>query len=325
MVSCLLVWCCIGQLRAQSSAPIEFLTVKEVIDKTLSTYPTIRQAEEAIRGAHVQLKLAESSYLPSIGGTASYTFLDPISKLTMGEKTVHIQSKNNLSFGVSLSQLIWDFGRTQAHVEVGRLQQQLAELQKNKTQQDLALQAIRSYYMTLYARKSIDMKERQLEDFKQMLQQTEVRRNTGSATNFDYLNTHAGLKAVETELIALRTAKERQYVSLSLLTDTVVNDHTGLNQTLPSVTETRTLDELIAFACDHRFEMRIMHQEYRLAVEQRRANFREYNPTLSAGASVGFKSGYEPSLEDIRFNYSLGATLHVPIYESGRRDRKSVV
>ena len=41
--------------------------------------------------------------------------------------------------------------------------------------------------------------------------------------------------------------------------------------------------------------------------------------TLSLGEDLGAKKVYEPSLGDLRFNYSAGATLKIPIYESNKR------
>ena len=73
---------------------------------------------------------------------------------------------------------------------------------------------------------------------------------------------------------------------------------------------------------DNRIEMNIIRKQYDLAVEERKAGDRILNPTLSVSASAGAKNGYEPSIEDIRFNYSAGATLNIPIYEGSKRARQ---
>ncbi len=298
------------------------LSLQIAIHRALDTYPTVQQAQEAVQSARINKKMSESSYLPTLSGVASYTFIDPISKLDMNNQTIHIQSKNNSSVGLSLNQLIYDFGKTHSKVESARISEQLANLQKDQVMQNLTLQTIQSYYMTAYARQSITVKERQLEDYGRLLAQTEVKKNAGAATSFDYLNTNSEYNGVKTALIALNTAKEKQYVSLSILIDTLVNDYTLLPLTFKRIQETRTLNELIEYALDHRIEMQIMQKEHALAIEQRRAADRAYNPSLSAGASAGFKNGYEPNINSLRFNYSVGATLHVPIYDGGRRGKQ---
>lgn len=298
------------------------LTMHTVIDRALTCYPTVKQAEEAVKTAQINKKMTSSSYLPTIAGVASYTFLDPISKLDMNQQIIHIQSKNNESFGISLNQLIYDFGKTRSKLEAARINEQLAMLQKEQVMQNLTLQAIQSYYMTAYARQSITVKEEQLEDYGRLVAQTEVKKNSGAATNFDYLNTSSEYNGVKTALIALNTAKEKQYITLSVLIDTIIDDNTLIPLSFQRIQENRTLQELIDYALEHRIEMQIMMKEHALAIEQRRAADRNYNPTLSAGASAGFKNGYEPSINDLKFNYSVGATLHIPIYSGGRRGKQ---
>lgn len=307
---------------ANGQSTTDSLTMQTVIHRALNSYPTVQQAEEAVKTAQINKKMTESSYLPTISGVASYTFIDPISKLDMNNQTIHIDSKNNSNFGLSLNQLIYDFGKTRSKVEAARISEQLAMLQKEQVMQKLTLQAIESYYTTAYARQSIMVKEKQLEDYARLVKQTEINKDAGAATNFDYLNTSSEYNAVKTALIALNTAKEKQYVTLSLLIDTIINDKTLIPLTFNRIKEDRTLDQLIDFALENRIEMQIMLKEYDLAIEQRKASDRTYNPSLSAGASAGFKNGYEPNINSIRFNYSFGATLHVPIYEGGRRSKQ---
>ena len=223
---------------------------------------------------------------------------------------------------MSISQLIWDFGKSAPKIEAAKIKRELAILEKNQLIQNLSLQTIESYLMTAYAKYSINVKERQLSDYAVLLKMTEIRRNTGSATNFDYLNTNSGYNAIKTELITLNTVKEKQYVSLSLLTDTLINDNTNLSLSFDNPKENQNLDELITYAMDNRIEMNILRKQYDLAVEERKAGDRILNPTLSVSASAGAKNGYEPSIEDIRFNYSAGATLNIPIYEGSKRARQ---
>ncbi len=301
------------------------LNLQSAMIRALATYPTIQQAQEAVKTAQLQTKLTESAYLPTLSGVASYLYMNPISKLTLGEQTIHIQSNHNATFGLSLNQLIWDFGKTRSSVEAARMKEEIALLQQKQVMQDLSLQTISGFYMTAYARRSIDIKERQLIDYEKLLKQTELKRSSGSATNFDYLNTSAEYNAVKTAIIALKTAKEKQYVTLSLLTDTLINDETLLPLSFPRIQETRSLNELIDYALMNRIEMQLVYKNHAIAIRELQVTERSYNPVLSASASGGFKNGYEPTLGELRFNYSVGATLHIPIYENGRRKKEKAI
>lgn len=297
------------------------LSMQSAVKRALETYPTVQQAEEMVKAAQLQTKMVKAAYLPTLAGKASYLFMDPISKLDMNHQTIHIQSNHNASIGVSLNQLIWDFGKTRSSVEAAKMKEEVAQLQQRQVMQSLILQTISSYYMTAYARQSISVKESQMMDYGKLLAQTEVMRASGSSTNFDYLNTSSEFNAVKTEIIALQTVKEKQYVTLSLLIDTLVNDQTQLPLSFMRIKEKRTMDELINFALTHRIEMQMVYKNHSIAIKELQATERSYNPALSAGASAGFKNGYEPDLGDLRFNYTVGATLNIPIYEGGRRSK----
>ncbi len=308
--------------RLVGQNPTDSLSLQQAIGRALITYPSVQKAQEIVQAAQINRKITTSSYLPTLAGVASYTFIDPISKLDFDDKTIHIESNHNGSIGLSFNQLIYDFGKTRSRIDAARISEQLATLQKEQVMQDLALQTIQSYYQTVYMRQSISVKDRQLEDYSGLLSQTEVRKQTGTATGYDYLNTNSEYHEVKTALIRLHSAKEKQYVSLSLLVDTLVSDQTLLPLAFEPIQEPRTMQELIAYAMDHRIEMQIMLKEHALAIEQRRVSDRAFNPTLSAGASAGFKNGYEPKINDLRFNYSVGASLQVPIYTGGKRAKE---
>lgn len=309
-----------GFAKAQTIS--DTLTLSSVVTRILQTYPSVTQAEEAIQTAAVQAEMARSVYLPNIAGKAAYSYIDPISALTLGDQTIHIQSHHNASVGISISQLIWDFGKSRPHVEATRLEKELAILQKRQLMQSLALQGIRAYYLTAFSRHSIQIKEEQLRNFGQMLEQTRIRKESGSATNFDYLNTNAGLQAVKSELIALATNKEKNYISLGTLADTIISDATPLSLSFNRSDETRSLDELVQYALTNRLEMRMMAKEIEIARLQEKTASRAFNPNLSAGVSGGFNNGYEPNINRLRANISAGATLQIPIYEGGKRKQE---
>jgi outer membrane protein TolC len=45
-------------------------------------------------------------------------------------------------------------------------------------------------------------------------------------------------------------------------------------------------------------------------------------PTLGIGANAGFKNGYVPDVNEIRFNYAAGVSLRIPIYDAGKAKRQ---
>ena len=298
------------------------LSPDKAVTMALETYPTLMQANAAIESAQVNTQITKSIYTPTIQGNLSYMWTEPTSHLGMDGKTIHITSNHDANIGVTLTQLIWDFGKNKPSLDKSLIQEELAQLKKEQTIQNLALQTLRTYYMTAYARHSINVKEKQLEDYGRMLGQEEIKRNTGSATSFDYLNTSAEYNSVKTELIALNTNKEKQYVTLSLYIGEKVNDITHLDYSLMEQLYFPPLDSLIEYSLENRTEMKIMYNQLSSAQLEEKVQGRNLNPTLSAKAQTGVKSGYAPAINDLKFNYSIGAALAVPILEGGKHNKE---
>ncbi len=298
------------------------LSPDKAVSMALQSYPTLMQANASIESAQISTQITKSIYTPTIQADLSYMWAEPTSDLNMGGQNIHISSNHNANMGVTLTQLLWDFGKNKPATEKALLQEEMAQLKREQTIQNLALQTLQTYYMTAYARHSINVKEKQLEDYAKMLSQEEIKKNTGSATSFDYLNTSAEFNSVKTELIALNTSKEKQYVTLSLYIGSKVNDATKLDYDLMSNLYFPSLDSLIDFALENRTEMKIMYNQLSSAQLEEKIQNRNINPTLSAQAQTGVKTGYAPLINDLKFNYSVGASLAVPIIEGGKYNKE---
>ena len=58
------------------------LALKGVIQQVISSYPSVKVAEEAIKNADSRIALAKTGYNPVVDMTASFANLAPVTKLT---------------------------------------------------------------------------------------------------------------------------------------------------------------------------------------------------------------------------------------------------
>jgi hypothetical protein len=88
----------VGQSTKNSSKPLtDSLSLKGVIQQVISTYPTVKIAEEAIRNADSRISLARTGYNPLVDMTASFANLGPVTKLNMPSfGTFQLYPGNNL-------------------------------------------------------------------------------------------------------------------------------------------------------------------------------------------------------------------------------------
>jgi outer membrane protein len=100
--------------RAQeSSAP---LTLVEALRLARAHQPALHQAESALAAAQGQSEVSRAPLLPQVNGSASYSRATaaqgPLPGSTTGSITGSLDTFPYYRFGVTASQLVWDFGRT---------------------------------------------------------------------------------------------------------------------------------------------------------------------------------------------------------------------
>ncbi len=83
------------------------LSLKSVIQQVISSYPTVKVAEEAIRNADSKIALAKTGYNPVVDLEASFADLAPVTKLSFPDLgTFQLYPQYNYSASLNLNQLV---------------------------------------------------------------------------------------------------------------------------------------------------------------------------------------------------------------------------
>lgn len=299
------------------------LTLNETIQRVLATYPSVKQADEAVKSAGYNVKMARAALLPVLNASATYTRVEPVAKVHFEEMDLPFNPKNNYDAGISISQLIYDFGKNRPKIEAAKQKQELSRLQQDELYQSLALNTVQMYYLNCFTRQAIKIKQQELDDYKEMLRQTEIRTRSGSSTSFDLLNTQVSQSAVQTQLADLLTSLKTQQTQLSILADTSVTEHIPLSQYVEIKQILANLEELLIMAYANRPEMQVVDRQVSIARLEESAARRAYNPSLDLSAQAGGKNGYPVHIDRMKLNYEAGVTLSVPLYEGGRRKQSA--
>lgn len=302
-----------------SAQQTDTLTLHETISRVINTYPTVKQADEAMKSAGYQVKMARAALLPMLNASASYMRVEPVSTVRFGDLDLSFDPNNNYNAGISLTQLLYDFGKNRPKIEAAKQKEELARIQKQEVYQSLALNAVQLYYLNSFTREAIRIKRQQLSDYDEMLRQTEVRTKSGSATSFDLLNTQVSQSGVKTQLTELTSTLNIQQRQLSILADTVISEQVPLHTQFEVQPNLMGLDHLLTTAYANRPEMQMANKQITIAQLEESAARRAYNPSLDLYASAGGKNGYPMHLDRMKLNYNAGVTLSIPLYEGGRR------
>lgn len=302
-----------------SAQQADTLTLRETISRVINTYPTVKQADEAMKSAGYQVKMARAALLPVLNASASYMRVEPVAKVHFEDMDLSFDPNNNYQAGISLTQLLYDFGKNRPKIEAAKQKEELARIQKEELYQNLALNTVQMYYLNSFTREAIRIKRQQLSDYDEMLRQAEVRAKSGSATSFDLLNTQVGQSGVKTQLTELLATLNIQQRQLSILADTVVSESVPLSTHFELQPNLTGLDNLLATAYANRPEVQMANKQIAIARLEESAARRAYNPSLDLSASAGGKNGYPTHIDRMKLNYTAGVKLSIPLYEGGRR------
>lgn len=301
---------------AKMTSPTDSLSLKNVIQLVISTYPSVKVAEEAIRNADSKIELAKTGYNPVVDMTASFANLGPVTKLTIPTfGTFQLYPGVSYSASINYQQLVYDFGRTRQNVELENENKAIGEQSLEQVKQRLSLYTVNNFYTLLFLQAAIKIKDEQLATLNEHLQYIEKVLATGSATEYQVLTTKVRISAVESQKVDLIAALTAQQA--------VMNSLLGIDQaSIPIVrnelsVETPVIpsDSILSYAFHNRDEVLINEKRTSLAELRYGITKLQNNPLLSLEASGGAKNGYIPNLGKFTPNYVIGLGFRVPIYD----------
>jgi outer membrane protein TolC len=292
------------------------LSLKTVIQQVISSYPSVKVAEEAIRNADSRIGLAKTGYYPIVDFTASFANLAPVTKLSFpGLGTFQLYPANNYSASVNYEQLVYDFGRTHQNIELENENKAIGEQSLEQVKQKLSLYTVNNFYTLLYLQAAIKIKNEQITTLNEHLQYIEKEMATGSATEYQVLTTKVKISTVESQKVDLVAALTSQQAALNSL---LGNEQTG-NPVVRNeiVVEPPVIpsDSILSYAFHNRDEVLINEKRTSLAELKFGMTKLQNKPLLSFEASGGAKNGYIPDLARFTPNYVVGLGLKVPLFD----------
>lgn len=291
------------------------------IIQSFSYYPKIQELNTTSEISEARIGIAKSNYMPNINGTATYNYVDPVSQTQFPvsateTKTLLFQPHNNYNVNVGLTQVIWDFGKTKAQVEKAKADLLGSKQTTESAKLQLAAQVTNIYYSMIYLKKAIQLQDTVISFYEKNKRIIEGKIRQGDALQVDLINVQNSIDQEKNRKVEFQRQYERQ---AALVTYT-----TGLSES-PANTQfdfqSASANELNPAANPD-----LLAAEQKIAAAQADARYVQNNrlPSLSFQASTGVKNGYQPDIDEMRFNYLAGVTLNVPIFQ-GSRLRQNVV
>jgi outer membrane protein len=314
LLSALIV--CAPAAAEASGLGADSLTVERAVHEAISNHPLVEQASEAIRAARARIGQTRSAYYPFIEADLSYARIGPVPELVFpGLGSFKLFPENNYDEHLALSQTVWDFGKTDAAVSVGRSGIRAARDNLEFVKTNLAFATIQSFYAVLFLRQSIAVQDQQIDALEHHLSATKERLRAGTVTDFDVLTTQVRIAAAQSRKVDLRNNLEKQEAAFRRLVGLSQDEQVLLSGSFHTAPVSLSGDSLLAQAKDRRIELKQSADAERVAIMQERLASKRDNPAIRLNLEYGAKNGYEPNLDVQLGNWVLAIEARVPIFD----------
>ncbi len=306
------------------AAQAQVLTLEEAVRSAEQHQPTLRQAHANTEAAHARADEARSFLLPQVNLSAAYQrttgnfaprpgVIPENAGGTVGANNSWT-TFNFFNFGLTLNQLIWDFGQTTDRWRASKAAAEAFSQTEQATRQQ-ALLAVRTSFFTAQAQKALMAVAReQLANQRKHLEQIEGFVQVGTRPEIDRLTVATQVANADVQRIAAEnnyeTAKAQLNQAMGVEGPT---DYDVADTTLPPVPgEDEPIEPLVDEAAKARPDLASLERQIRaeeLTVSSAKG---AYWPSLGATASA---TAIGVDVTDLAYNGSVGATLTWPIFQ----------
>jgi outer membrane protein len=304
-------------LAAPEAAPAgRVLGLDEAVKTAEAQQPTARQAAAQTEAARARVLQARAPFLPQVSGVAAYTRQtgnyaprpgSVPSGTTVGASN-SLTTYNYFNFGLTATQLIYDFGQTAGKWRASQASAEAQAQTERATRLQVVLTARTAFFSARAQRSLVQVAREQLENQERHLAQVEGFVQVGTKPEIDLAQARADRANARVTLINaensydLSKAQLNQAMGVEGGTTYEVAD-----QTLPAVEgEGAATDSLVAEALKARPEFAAIDQQVRAQEQTVRAARGAYWPTLGLATSLT-DAGHK--IDNMAWNWNATLTL----------------
>lgn len=305
--------------------PQEILTLDNLIDIALKHNQMLEVVRQKVAQSQGRLIQARSGYLPSLTIKGRYNYTERKDSAQSEEYDAAATTaetiipdtdeteRDDVVHGLaSLSQLIYDFGRTTGGIDVGRSNLKAADAHLQRQVQTIIFQVKEAYYSVLEKKRLIEVAVESVKNFQQHLDRAKVYHQAGVRTRIDVINAEVELSNAKMRLLRAKYNFKTARVALAQVLGIQPNqgrynlysNDISLDNILASMPPLPdTLDNLIEEAINERPDI----LQLTLLTEAAKANLvrikGNYWPSISAEATY---SDYDTDLSLYKDSWEVG-------------------
>ncbi len=186
----------------------ELLTLQRCVEIALLKHPTIVAGQNTVNASQSKVYEAKSNYYPQIAANAGYTRVKPLSGTqvvstgTSGTGfSTSSASFNEFSGSLTLSQNIYDFGKTSSQVDIQKYLLDSSKSDLETTVEQVLFNVKQAYYGVLQAKRNRNVAEETVKQFQLHLDQAKGFYEVGTHPKYDVTKAEVDLSNAKLNLI----------------------------------------------------------------------------------------------------------------------------
>lgn len=293
--------------------------LKELIEKTFAYSPQLQETQETVTAAELRTDLVKTAYVPTLNASASYSYVWPIGEAQIPTgpgmfQSIRFQSNNNVNASLSLNYVVYDFGRLQANVRKSKEEMELSSDNLAAQQLLLATQVSQYYYALVYFQKSLEIEDSLIAVLSENKRIVEKKLEYGDALKLDLLSIQSSLDQELMRRVDMETTLRKQRIFIEYLAG--IKDFSVQNRTFDFRMPLGEENAFAETAKNGNYDLSIASHRLDTYKSDLRNNRAQYRPYLSINASTGYRNGFMPDVNQLRFNYVAGAGITIPILDA---------
>ncbi len=234
-------------------------------------------------------------------------------------------AENQYVLGLSVSQNLFTWGKLTGQRTAAVAGQRVAEIELTAQRAQLALDVTQAYYDAVLAQQLVDIADSSLAQTNELLNQTQVARQVGNASEFDLLKAQVTRDNQRPQLLQAQTNRDVAMLNLKRLLALPLDDSIALTTAIedapvPALTGIATASAPDT-AATQRAAVREAEQNLRAEQGLLKASRAERYPAIaltSAYQRLYFPQSAFPTWSDFRENWTVGVSAQVSLFSGGR-------
>jgi outer membrane protein TolC len=283
------------------------LDLKRCIAIALENHPSLRAARSTLQAGESRVGQARAGYYPQITGAGGYSRTDPT---TGTDRQGAGQAFDNYNSSISLSQNIYDFGRTKTQVNIQALNRDAFRSDLEDTRDRVVFAVKQTYWGLLQTHRQREVAREVVDQFVQHLARARGFFEVGLRPKYDVTRAEVDLSNAKLALLSAEKAYRLAQVFLNNAMGVPEAPPYAITDQLSYDPEAIHLEEALRRAYDRRPDLQALAVRKASLAQGIELARKGYYPFLSGNANYGWGGSDFP----LDRGWSLGAQLNIPLF-----------